>query len=97
MYVDANNDGVRDPGEAGIGGVTLTLKDEFGNPTGITTVTDSTGHYCFVGLHPGTYTIGEVQPSGYLDGIDTPGTEGGVAPEPGRHDHQHHAQAGRAR
>ena len=78
-----NNNGVRDAGEAGISGVTLTLKDADGNPTGITAITDTDGHYCFTGLHPGTYTVGEIQPAGYLDGLDTPGTEGGVAQNPG--------------
>ncbi len=83
VYVDTNNNGVRDAGEVGISGVTLTLKDADGNPTGITAITDTDGHYCFTGLHPGTYTVGEIQPVGYLDGLDTPGTEGGVAQNPG--------------
>ena len=43
VYVDLNNNGHRDAGEAGIAGVTLILKDANGNPTGATTVTDSTG------------------------------------------------------
>ncbi|MEX2111821.1 MAG: SdrD B-like domain-containing protein [Pirellulales bacterium] len=83
VYVDTNNNGLKDAGEVGIGGVTLTLKDADGNPTGITAITDTDGHYCFEGLRPGTYTVGEIQPAGYLDGLDTPGTEGGVAQNPG--------------
>jgi uncharacterized protein (DUF2141 family) len=83
VYVDLNNNGIREAGEVGIGGVTLVLKDAHGIPTGITTVTDATGEYCFVGLRPGTYTVGEIQPAGYLDGLDTPGSAGGTAQNPG--------------
>ena len=34
VYYDANNNGIMDPGEQGIGGVQLTLLDAAGNPTG---------------------------------------------------------------
>ena len=34
VYHDANNNGIMDPGEEGIGGVQLTLLDAAGNPTG---------------------------------------------------------------
>ena len=34
------------------------------------------GAYCFTGFRPGTYTIAETQPGGYLDGKDTQGTPG---------------------
>ncbi len=83
VYVDTNNNGIRDAGEAPIAGVTLTLKDENGQPTGATTVTDANGYYQFSGLRPGTYGVGEVQPVGYLDGLDTPGSAGGTAQNPG--------------
>ena len=83
VYVDANNNGQRDTGEVGIGGVTLELKDAQGNPTGLTTITDADGRYCFLDLRPGTYAVGEIQPVGYLDGLDSPGTEGGFAQNPG--------------
>ena len=83
VYVDLNNNGLREAGEMGIAGVTLRLLDANGNSTGITTTTDATGEYCFTELRPGTYSVVEVQPSGYLDGLDTPGTTGGVAQNPG--------------
>ena len=83
VYVDVDNDGVFDPSETGIGGVTLTLLDAGGDPTGETTVTDSVGHYVFCGLTPGVYRVAETQPDGYLDGLDTPGTAGGLAQNPG--------------
>ncbi|MCO6044248.1 SpaA isopeptide-forming pilin-related protein [Aeoliella sp. ICT_H6.2] len=84
VYHDRSNDGIFDPGsEEGIGGVTLELLDAAGNPTGITTVTSSEpgqeGYYEFRNLEAGTYGVREVQPVGWLDGIDTPGSHGGTA------------------
>ncbi len=48
----------------------------------IRVVTDANGYYQFVGLPPGIYAVFEVHPDSYLDGIDTPGTTGGVAVNP---------------
>ena len=45
--------------------------------------TDANGFYEFKGLKQGNYTIIEVHPAGYLDGIDTPGTTSGLAVNPG--------------
>ena len=83
VYLDANNNGVFDDGEAPIGGVTLTLLDAGGNPTGKTAVTDSSGFYSFDNLMPGGYGVAETQPAGYLDGLDAAGTAGGAAHNPG--------------
>jgi len=72
---------VRDPGEAGISGVTITLTgtNDLGQAVTRTTTTDATGAYSFTFLHDGTYTITETtEPSGFTDGIDTPGTFAGV-------------------
>lgn len=79
VYVDANNNGVRDPGEAGIADVALTLvgTNDLG-PVTLTAGTNSDGAYRFVNLRPGTYTLTEVQPIGFLDGLDRVGTSGGV-------------------
>lgn len=84
VYHDRSNDGQFDHAtEQGIGGVTLELLDAHGNPTGITTVTSSgpgsVGYYEFLNLHEGTYGVREVQPDGWLDGKDTPGSHGGTA------------------
>src|SRR5690606_37236779 len=80
---DRDNDGVRDSGEEGIGGVTVTLTDASGMPTGRTARTSSDpsrkGFYEFTDLAPGSYGLAETQPSGWLDGIDTPGSLGGIA------------------
>ena len=81
VYLDADNDGARDPGETGVAGVTVTLTgtDDLGNPVNLTTTTAADGTYCFTGLRPGTYAVTETHPVGYLDGTDTAGTVGGSA------------------
>ncbi|MEX0642795.1 MAG: SdrD B-like domain-containing protein [Pirellulales bacterium] len=48
----------------------------------IRTVTDANGFYKFTGLAAGTYAVIEVPPEDLIDGIDTPGTTGGVALNP---------------
>ena len=47
------------------------------------TVTDANGYYQFLGLPSGSYAVVEVGPDGLIDGIDTPGTLGGQAANPG--------------
>jgi uncharacterized protein (DUF2141 family) len=80
VYLDANDNGAFDTTETGIAGTTVTLTgtDDLGQALGLTTATDNSGAYSFAGLRPGTYTLTESQPAGYLDGIDTIGTQGGV-------------------
>ncbi len=58
VWLDANRDGVQDPTEAGIVGVTLTLKGTTAAGESRTdhATTDSTGHYQFSEA-PGTYTV----------------------------------------
>ncbi len=82
VYVDDNNTGTKDPGEAGIAGATVRLLDAQGNLLR-TTTTDASGFYEFTDLLPGTYSVAEVQPAGYFDGKDTAGSLGGVAHNPG--------------
>ena len=81
VYVDSNNDGIKQSTEKGIAGtkVTLTGTDDLGNSVQLTTITNCKGAYSFGNLRPGTYTITETQPAGYLDGKDTIGTQGGTA------------------
>ncbi|MBK9138743.1 MAG: isopeptide-forming domain-containing fimbrial protein [Verrucomicrobia bacterium] len=76
VYHDANNNGLKETGESPIGSVTITLTgtDHLGNPVSVTTTTDAAGYYEFLGLRPGTYTLTETQPAGYLDGKETSGT-----------------------
>lgn len=79
VYVDANSNGVRDTGEARIPGVTvkLTGTDDAGNPVNLTTTTAADGGYTFDRLRPGSYTVTETQPDGYLDGKDRAGSARG--------------------
>ncbi|HUH56329.1 MAG TPA: SdrD B-like domain-containing protein [Rhodanobacter sp.] len=84
VYADANNDGVRDPGETGIGGVSvrLTGTDIDGKPVDVTVATGADGSYAFAGLTKADatgYTITETQPATYLDGKAVPGMVDGAA------------------
>ena len=69
VFEDMNGNNAQDSVDAGISGVQLTLyslQDSQYVSTGLTTVTDPNGHYQFDSLLPGTYRVGETQPSGYL-------------------------------
>ncbi len=82
VYQDTNNDGLKEPGEAGIPNlpVELTGTNDLGPITPIDGTTAADGSYDFTNLRPGTYTVTELQqPSGYLDGLDT---RGNVVPLP---------------
>lgn len=81
VYNDTNNNGVRDANEPVIGGVTVVLTgtDARGEAVTRTAVTGPDGSYRFTDLPGGTYTVTETQPDGYDDGLDTPGTSGGVS------------------
>jgi len=78
VYHDRNNNGIREAGEEFIPGTTVVLLDASGTQIG-TQVTDVNGFYKFTGLSAGTYSIVEVQPTGWIDGKDAPGTVDGVA------------------
>src|SRR6185369_4910726 len=56
IYLDADADGVRDPGEPGIANVTIVLVDASGNVVA-STVTDANGEYTFPGLADGIYSV----------------------------------------
>ncbi len=80
VYVDSNDNGVQDPGEVGIQGVTITLTKTDGPVTfSLTTTTAADGSYSFaevVGqsiLPAGTYTLTESPTVYFVDGKDTPG------------------------
>ena len=73
VFVDADNDGDRDPGEAGIPGVTVRLTgvDANGQPVSLTQVTDADGAFAFINPPPSNgagYTITQEQPAGFTDG-----------------------------
>jgi uncharacterized repeat protein (TIGR01451 family) len=76
VYLDSNNNGIREPGETGIAGVQIVMSgtDLLSNTVDITAATDSNGNYLFNSLSQGTYTVTQIQPSGFRDGITTAGT-----------------------
>ncbi|MGG9972476.1 SdrD B-like domain-containing protein [Ferruginibacter sp. SUN002] len=57
VWNDANNNGIQDASEKGVGGITVTLYDNTGAAV-TNTVTDANGYYNFSNVIPGTYTIG---------------------------------------
>ncbi len=81
----ASKTGVRGAGSIPIAGVKLLLGDingnpiydAFGNPR--TTYTDANGYYEFNSLQGGLYTVRQIQPTDYIDSIDTAGTTSGFA------------------
>ncbi len=62
-FADWDCDGVKDPGEPGLGGWTIKLTSANGG-SGQTVVTDADGNYCFF-VKPGTYVICEDQQTGW--------------------------------
>jgi len=85
VWRDADNDGVIDPSETGIGNVVvrLTGTDLAGNTITREVTTQPDGTYGFTELPPGTYAITEPeQPAGTLNGITNAGTGGGTATPP---------------
>jgi hypothetical protein len=81
-FEDLNANGVRDPGEPPLSGVTIILTPA-GGGTARTTVTDASGNFLFTGVSPGSYVLTEVVPTGFsetmlpTDGIPVPLAAGG--------------------
>jgi fimbrial isopeptide formation D2 family protein len=85
VFGDTNEDGVFDAGDARLSGVPIALVNEATGLTVAITTTDVNGFYSFANIPDGEYAVLETkQPNGYNDGIDFPGSAGGVAdPVPG--------------
>jgi hypothetical protein len=79
VYIDGNNNGIKDAGEPGVAGVTITLTGTSDTgPVSLTTATAGDGNYQISNLRPGNYTIAETEPAGYLHGKNTLGSLGGT-------------------
>jgi len=80
VYLDADNDAVRDTGEFGIPGVVVRLATtSSGAPVNESVLTDSNGAYSFTDLDPGTYRLNEQQPEAMVDGSDSTSATGATA------------------
>jgi hypothetical protein len=79
VYLDANDNGVKDANEFGVATVKVTLrgKDDSNHPVFLSTKTDANGLYQFDDLRPGQYTLTEAQPRILRSGRDTSGSQGG--------------------
>jgi serine-aspartate repeat-containing protein C/D/E len=80
VYHDHDNDGIRDPDEEGIGGVSVTVIPVATQAPqeAVTVVTSEDGMYMTGMIAPGRYRIVEQQqPAGYFDGLDAAGTVDG--------------------
>ncbi|MEL6656096.1 MAG: SdrD B-like domain-containing protein [Bacteroidota bacterium] len=64
VWEDLDGDGIQDPNEPGVEGVTVNLKDENGNIID-TQTTDADGEYLFTELTPGTYSVQFELPTGF--------------------------------
>ncbi|MBN1584568.1 MAG: DUF11 domain-containing protein, partial [Anaerolineae bacterium] len=64
VWFDWDVDGIQDPGEPGVPGVTVTLYTTAGVPIS-TTTTDASGYYSFTNLQPGGYYLDFTPPPTY--------------------------------
>jgi len=70
VYLDVNNNGMKDLLERGLPNVPVTV----GGPVARSVTTGADGAYRFPDLPPGTYHVSSVQALAFLDGRETPGT-----------------------
>ena len=86
VFLDADNDGIRETNEPGISGqsIELTGTDTNGNAvTPRTATTGADGSYSFTALPEGTYAVRQpAQPAQTLTGPTLPGSTGGTATTP---------------
>ena len=76
VFIDVNDDGIRETGEPGVPGVLITVTgtNDLGQPVTLTDLTDANGYYQFQYLRAGSYRIDETQPVSYIDGQEQNGT-----------------------
>jgi hypothetical protein len=80
VYYDKNNNGVRDVGDDGIANVTVNLSgvNLQGQEIMRSVQTNADGSYSFGQLYPGSYSLADVQPTGYVAGVNSLGNLGGT-------------------
>ena len=79
VWFDVDADGIQDPGEVGIAGVTLDLVDESGSVVD-TITTDASGNYLFTNVVPGDYTVVVTDTGGVITDPATNVTSGPQSP-----------------
>ena len=81
IFVECDNDGIQQPGETGVAGVTVTLTgfDTNSQVVNMVTTTNSLGQYSFSVTNPGTYVVTAGAASGYIEGKTMAGSAGGTA------------------
>lgn len=77
VWLDLNNNGLADPGEPGLDGVTVRLLDASGTTVITSTTTSNGGLYLFNDLAPATYVVEIVPPAGTSSSTGTPGSATG--------------------
>lgn len=91
VWLDLDNDGIKDANEDGFDGVTVNLYVDAGNdgtPDGAAIATQTTmngGMYLFENLSPNNYIVEVIPPAGYNSSTGTDGTTGtyeNTAPDP---------------
>src|SRR3972149_6270862 len=98
VWEDVDADGVQDPGEEGMGGVTVRLFDDAGTEVA-STVTDDDGAYSFLNLRYGEYHVEVDLPAGLVvsprnrgsddavdSDIDLAGAQASTTLDPREHD-----------
>ncbi|OQX01180.1 MAG: hypothetical protein BWK80_60510, partial [Desulfobacteraceae bacterium IS3] len=65
VWYDTDQDGIQDPDEKGIAGVTVNLIEPVSGRVLVTVKTDGSGYYEFAGLNPGGYAVEFVTPPRY--------------------------------
>ncbi|MFO7902335.1 MAG: Ig-like domain-containing protein [Pirellulaceae bacterium] len=85
VYLDVDNDGVKDDAETPLGGVIVTLAgtDMFGDPVERQQTTNALGYYQFGDLVPGSYEVSQTPPQFLIDGMDRAGAGGALFSESG--------------
>ena len=82
VWFDSNHDGLQDPNEPGIDGLTVTLNGPDGMKTTTTGVnpSDSTrhGYYQFTGACTGPYTVDVQAPAGFVPSPDSIGADSAI-------------------
>jgi hypothetical protein len=78
-FNDLNGNGVRDAGEPGLAGVTITRTASINDPVGanLSVVTDADGNFTFAAVPFGSFTISETVPTGFVQTF--PGLPGTIS------------------